>query len=280
VQEFRVSSSGYGAESGRAGGAVVNVVTKSGTNHWHGGAFYFLRDRALGGAAPAFVGFNPANQQHQFGATIGGPIQRSKTFFFAGYDQHIFHVPVVAQFENGQSVAVPQLGIYPSIGDYEICDPAIGGSACDQALVFASAAQLSTTGGTFPANLLGNTGFVKLDRVLSSHQFLSARLGTSRSFGANNVFFDPGSPVTNYAISANGEEDVATESASLALLSGITPRLTSHLRVQFSRDVEQSFPNSNGIRTSIYNWTYGFGQSSTLPRQTREHRLHLSEFSV
>jgi Carboxypeptidase regulatory-like domain/TonB-dependent Receptor Plug Domain len=48
IQEFRVQSSGYGAESGRAGGAVVNVVTKSGTNQWHGSGFYFLRDSALG----------------------------------------------------------------------------------------------------------------------------------------------------------------------------------------------------------------------------------------
>ena len=44
VQEFRVQSSGYGAESGRAGGAVVNIVTKSGTNQWHGSGFYYLRD--------------------------------------------------------------------------------------------------------------------------------------------------------------------------------------------------------------------------------------------
>ena len=110
VQEFRVQSSGYGAESGRAGGAVVNVVTKSGTNQWHGSTFYYLRDSSLGGAAPAFVGFNPSDQQHQFGATIGGPIQRNKTFFFAGYDQHIFHVPAVVEFENGSTVVVPQPG--------------------------------------------------------------------------------------------------------------------------------------------------------------------------
>jgi Carboxypeptidase regulatory-like domain len=277
VQEFRVSSSGYGSESGRAGGAVVNVVTRSGTNHWHGGGFYFLRDSALGGATPAFVGFNPTDEQHQFGASLGGPIQRGKTFFFAGYDQHIFHMPAVVQFANGQTTVVPHLGTYPTPGDYEICDPSIGGMACDEALVFASAAQLSAMGGTFPANLLGNTGFVKLDRVLSPHQYLSARLSTSRSYGANNVFFDPGSPITNYAISANGEEDVATESASLTLMSAIKPRLTSHLRAQFSRDLEQSFPNSTGTRTSIYDWIQDFGQSSTLPRQTREHRLHLAE---
>jgi hypothetical protein len=158
IQEFRVQSSGYGAESGRAGGAVVNVVTKSGTNHWHGSTFYHLRDSELGGAAPPFVGFNPSNEQHQFGATIGGPIQRSKTFLFAGYDQHIFNVPAVVEFDNGQTAVAPLVGIYPTPGDYEICNPAIGGPACDEALVMASAAQLSTMGGTFHAKLLGETG--------------------------------------------------------------------------------------------------------------------------
>ncbi len=295
MQEFRVQSSGYGAESGRAGGAVVNVVTKSGSNRWHGTTFYHLRDSELGGAAPPFVGFNPSNEQQQFGATIGGPIQRSKTFFFAGYDQHIFNVPEVVEFYNGQTVVVPQVGVYPTPGDYEVCDPAIGGSACDQAIVPGcppptsgappctppvmppAAAQLSTMGGTFHAQLLGETGFLKLDRVLSPHQFLSARLSTSRSYGANNVYFDPGSPITFDSISANGQEDVTTESASLALLSGISPRLTSHLRVQFSLDLEQSFPNTTGPQSGIYDWMEDFGQSSTLPRETREHRLQIAE---
>ncbi len=277
VQEFRVSSSGYGSESGRAGGAVVNVVTKSGTNHWHGGAFYFLRDSLLGGAAPAFVGFNPDDQQQQFGATLGGPIRRGKTFFFAGYDQHIFNVPAVVEFEDNRTSVVPQMGTYPTPGDYEICPPGIVAAACDQSLVLNAAAALSTLAGVFPARLLGNTGFLKFDQVLSAHQFLSARLSTARSYGTNNVFFDPGSPITNYAISANGEESVATESASVSLSGAVTPRLTSHLRIQFSRDLERSLPNSTGARTSIYSWMEDFGQSSTLPRQTREHRLHGAE---
>jgi hypothetical protein len=277
VQEFRVQSSGYGTESGRAGGAVVNVITKSGTNQWHGSTFYFLRDSQVGGAAPAFVGFNPSDQQHQFGGTVGGPIQRNKTFLFAGYDQHIFHVPTIVQFQNGRTVVAPHLGTYPTPGDYEICDPAIGGAACDQNLVYAAAAQLSTIGGTFPAKLLGNTEFVKLDHLLAPHEHLSLRLSASHYDGTNNVFLDPGSPITNNAISGNGEENVATESASLSLVSGITPRLTSHLRLQFSRDLERSFPNSTGVRTSIYSWIGDFGQSSILPRQTREHRLHAAE---
>ncbi len=295
IQEFRVQSSGYGAESGRAGGAVVNVVTKSGTNHWHGSTFYRLRDSELGGAAPPFLGFNPSNEQHQFGATIGGPIQRSKTFLFAGYDQHIFNVPAVVEFYNGSTSVEPLVGLYPTPGDYEICNPAIGGSACDEAIVpgcpppsageppcvpasgYPAAAQLSTLGGTFHAKLLGQTGFLKLDRALGAHQFLTARLSIARSYGANNVYFDPGSPITFDSMSANGEEDVATESASLTLLSGISPRLTSHLRVQFSRDLEQQFPNTTGTQGNIYSWMEDFGQSSTLPRETREHRLHMAE---
>jgi hypothetical protein len=223
------------------------------------------------------VGFKPESQQHQFGGTLSGPIQRNRTFVFAGYDQHIFHVPTVVEFLDGNTVVTPQLGTPSNPLDYENCDPAIGGVACDKALVSASAAQLSTMGGAFHSKLLGNTGFLKVDHALTAHHYLSARLSTSRYYGTNNVFFDPASPVTHNAVSGNGEEDVTTESASLSLLSSITPRLTSHLRAQFSRDLQQSFPNATGVRTRIYSVIDSFGESSILPRQTREHRLHAAE---
>src|SRR5258708_2745928 len=153
VKEFRVSSNTYGAELGRAGGAVINVVTKSGSNHWHGTGFYFLRDSALA-ASPPFVGFKPSGNQHQFGGTLGGPIKKNKVFFFAGYDQHIFHNPAVVQFSDGSTVVTPRLGTASRPLDYEICDPIIGGQACDQTLVFEKAAELSSLGGTFPAQML------------------------------------------------------------------------------------------------------------------------------
>ena len=268
VQEFRVSSNTYGAELGRAGGAVVNVVTKSGSNHWHGTGFYFLRDSKMG-ASPAFVGFKPSYQQHQFGGTFAGPLKRNKAFFFAGYDQHIVHGPAVVEFLDGNPVAIPTKGQEPlHHGDYE---------DSDKNLVFSAAAQLSTMGGAFRSKLLGDAAFLKLDYSLTPRHYLSARVNTSRYYGTNNVFFDPASPITNYAISGNGEEDVKTESASLSLLSGLTPKLTSHLRAQFSRDLQQSSPNSTDVRTRIYSVIEAFGQSSILPRQTREHRLHLAE---
>jgi len=268
VQEFRVSSNTYGAELGRAGGAVVNVVTKSGSNQFHGTGFYFIRDSALN-AQHAFTDVKPSDRQQQFGFTFGGPIRQNRAFFFAGFDQHIFHVPTVVRFDNGASKVVPQKGEEPlHHGDYE---------DSDKDLVFAAADQLSTLGGNHQSALLGNTGFLKADVSLSPRHYLSFRLNTSRYFGDNNVFFDPASPITSYAISDNGEEDVATESASLSLTSSLSWRLVSHLRAQFSRDLQESSSNSTDVLSKVYGIIEGFGRSSILPRRTREHRLHLTE---
>ena len=268
VQEFRVSSNTYGADLGRAGGAVVNVVTKSGGNHVHGTAFYFVRDSSFG-AQPAFLNFKPNDRQQQFGGTIGGPIRSNRIFFFAGYDQHIFHVPTVVHFVSGGSVLVPQAGVGPlNHGDYE---------AFDKDLVFATANQLNKLAGPFRAELLGNTGFLKLDATLTPRNHLSARLNTSRYYGTNNVFFDPASPITNSTLSDNGEEDVTTESGSISLISGLSPRVVSHFRAQFSRDLQSSGANSSDPRTHITNVLDGIGRSTILPRETREHRLHLAE---
>ena len=268
VQEFRVSSNSYGAELGRSGGAVVNVITKSGSNHWHGTGFYYLRDSSFA-AANAFLAFKPHNRQQQAGGTIGGPIKKNKVFFFGGFDQHYFHVPAVVEFLNGSSQVIPQAGTGPyTPGDYE---------ASDQALVFAAAAQLTSLAGEFPAGQIGNSSYAKLDINLSPRHQLGLRVSTSRYWGANNVFLDPASPLTYDAISNNGEETVATETGSLSLTSGLTPRLISHFRAQFSRDLQQSYTNSTDTLVKIPTIIDAIGQSNILPRATREHRLHLAE---
>lgn len=268
VQEFRVSSNSYGAELGRAGGGVVNVVTKSGTNYWHGTGFYFLRDSALNAQHP-FVDFKPADRQHQFGGTLGGPLRRNKAFLFAGFDQHVFNIPTVVRFLDGSSVVTPKKGQEPlEHGDYE---------DSDKDLVFSAAEQLSQLAGTYRSQLLGNAAFVKVDFSITPKHYLSARLNASRYYGQNNVFFDPASPVTTYAISDNGEEDVDTESASVSLTSNLSYRMNSHWRAQYSRDLQQSTSNSENVLTKVREITDGFGRSSILPRETRERRLHLTE---
>lgn len=268
VQEFRVSFNSSGAELGRAGGAVVNVVTKSGTNHWHGTGLYYIRDSGFG-AADAFMTFKPHSRQQQGGGTIGGPIRKNKIFFFAGFDQHYFHVPDVVEFLNGTMQVVPQAGTGPySPGDYE---------ASDQALVFAAAAQLSALAGAYPAAQIGNASYAKLDINLTPRNQLAIRFNSSRYWGSNNVFLDPASPVTYDSITDNGEETVATETGSVSLISGLTTRLTSHLRAQFSRDLRQSYTNTTDTLIKVTDIIDGIGRSNLLPRATREHRAQLAE---
>lgn len=87
IEEFRVITNSFDAEYGRNSGSVVNVVTKSGTNDFHGSVFEFLRNTVLN-ASPFMVtpSSKPDYQENQFGATVGGPIKKDKTFFFASYE--------------------------------------------------------------------------------------------------------------------------------------------------------------------------------------------------
>jgi hypothetical protein len=269
IQEFRVSSNSYSAEQGRSGGAVINVITKSGTNHVHGKLFYYLRDSTFA-ARPPFVSSKPSDTQHQFGFTVGGPIKRDRIYYFAGFDQHVYHIPNVVEFADGSTVLVPVSRPFFS-------DPPTDYEPSDQALVFDAAAKLSQSAGTFPAALLGNAGFGKLDIALSSKHQLTLRVNTSRYYGDNNVFFDPASPVTNNALSHNGTEDVKTESAAANLLSALSPTWSSHLRVQFSRDDQDSFANSDDVLTRIRNVLDNMGRATILPRSTDERKLFVAE---
>ncbi len=85
VEEFKVQTGLYPAEYGRGGGAVVSIVTKSGTNDVHGVAFEFLRNDNFD-ARNFFAQSKPALARNQFGGSLGGPIKRNSTFFFVNYD--------------------------------------------------------------------------------------------------------------------------------------------------------------------------------------------------
>lgn len=86
VQEFKLETGSYSAVYGKRAGAIVNIATRSGTNVFHGSAYEFLRNSALD-ARNFFEGTHPAPfKRNNFGATIGGPIRRDNTFFFANYE--------------------------------------------------------------------------------------------------------------------------------------------------------------------------------------------------
>jgi len=86
IEEFSVITTNYSAEYGKTSGGVINAVTRSGTNSFHGSAYEFLRNSALD-ARNFFDGSTiPPFKRNQFGGSIGGPIIKSRTFFFADYE--------------------------------------------------------------------------------------------------------------------------------------------------------------------------------------------------
>ncbi len=86
IAEFRVSTAVYTAESGAAGGAQVNVVSKTGTNQFHGSTFYAVRNDALDARSPFDGPSIPPFTLHQFGGSFGGPVVKDKLFFFGNYE--------------------------------------------------------------------------------------------------------------------------------------------------------------------------------------------------
>lgn len=96
LREFQVNSNVYSAEFGRAGGGVINTVTKSGANDFHGSSFWFYRDRSMNANDPVNKLYGlPKAPFHfnQFGATFGGPISRNRLFFFLNYDGLRSNIP-------------------------------------------------------------------------------------------------------------------------------------------------------------------------------------------
>jgi Carboxypeptidase regulatory-like domain/TonB dependent receptor len=87
VSEFRVVNNGFGAEQGRAMGGIVNIITKSGTNDFHGSVYDYLENSAVNARALLQPSPIPDTlRQNQFGATFGGPLRKDKTFFFMNYE--------------------------------------------------------------------------------------------------------------------------------------------------------------------------------------------------
>src|SRR6185295_12129121 len=93
IQEFVISTQRFSAVNGRSEGAAVNVVTKAGSNDFHGSAFFFLRDKALNAAEVSptntAIKSKPPFNRKQFGGSIGGPIHKGDhpTFFFFAYEK-------------------------------------------------------------------------------------------------------------------------------------------------------------------------------------------------
>ncbi len=173
VQEFSIQTSNYSATTGGNAGAMVNVVTRSGTNEFHGGAFEFVRNRRFN-ARNFFASDVDQLKRNQFGAFVGGPIVSNRTFFFFGWQQN-----QLRDVRNALTAFAPTVDM--KNGNFSTC----GGPCGDARLP-----QLKDPlGGTFtnkqipvtrfdPASVnvanripdVGGDGFMTIPRPLNQHQ--------------------------------------------------------------------------------------------------------------
>ena len=134
MQEFRIQTSTFAPEFGRTPGGQISIVTRSGTNRFHGGVFNYFRNDVLDANSWfANAGHLPKPQERQndFGGTVGGPIQRDRTFFFFSYEGLRLRLPQVAEAlvpdldarEAAESQMQPYLNAYPRPNGPEILDP-------------------------------------------------------------------------------------------------------------------------------------------------------------
>lgn len=255
VEEFQVNSNGYTAEFGRAGGAVVNVVTKSGTNQFHGSAFEVFRDRYLN--ANTWINNSrgiPRQPFHvnQFGGTVGGPVVKNKDFFFFNYDGQRRHLP------NPVFLGVPIPANLAS-------NPA-NASAIQKLNSLLTPYQLAFDQDVY---------LIKNDWQISDKHRLSVRYNRQKFNGQGLE-----SSGNQVAFEHSGTAFVKTDTVSASLSSVLSPQLLNEFRFQFVRDDEPSIAYSSGVETVLRqsNTTVlQFGSSSITPRFANINGLQFAD---
>ena len=251
VQEFQVNQNGFSAEFGRAGGAVINVVTKSGTNEFHGGAFEYFRDESLNANTPnlkatqfqrGLPNKRPPSQINQFGGRIGGPIVKNKAFFFFTYDGQRQKLPNPVEPPNffTQPAAIQAL-LLPKLNTYQV-------------------------------NRNQDVLMAKTDINLNKANQLSLRFNRQNFTGKNNEF------TGNLAVEEHSGDSLAkTTTFSGTLASTLTNSVVNEFRFQIARDSEPGLANSDQPETQIQTGG-GFlllGRNNFSPRETTIKRWQI-----
>ncbi len=217
VREFNVQRDSYGAEFGKHPGGQVVILTQSGSNEWHGAAFEFLRNNALD--APNFFdqGDAPPFQRNQFGASMGGPIQRDKTFLFANYEgfrQHL-HQTSAAFVPDATSRAATVPSVKPLLNLWPT--PSVGAPDFSGiAEVFSSPLQ----------TVREDFGTVRLDHTFSSRDTFS---GIYTVDDGDDFTATPSNPYSSDVVALR-EQVLSFEETHV-----FSPSLVNTARVGFSR---------------------------------------------
>ena len=253
VKEFQVNSNSFSAEYGRAGGAVINVVTKSGTNDLRGSIFEFYRDKGLN-ANNVINELNnrPKSPYHynQFGGTLGGPIRPNRDFFFFNYD--------------GQRNTQPNL-VFLNL-------PAnTPGDAATQAGI----ARLQPLAESWNRKLDQDVFLIKTDHELNDNNRLSFRYNQQNFTGEG---FENGGPQN--ALEHTGAALVKTNTLNASWTSIYGTTIFNEVKFQLARDKEPGLANSanaEGVVQESGTTVLTIGRNNFSPRETTIKRWQLAD---
>ena len=207
VQEFQVVSSNYSAEYGRAMGGIVNTVTKSGGNAFHGGGFWFYRSTGFDARDP-FASFVPSEKRNQAGATLGGPIQKDKLFFFLSSEVTRRNFPMV---DSINTVAVnPTTQSWIGCGTGTSTQAAATPAQCN-----AINTLLPRFFGSIPRTLGQELYLAKLDYHLNDRNSLTASFNFLHDMSPNGIQTSASS-TTGSALNGNGDDAVTVRNGHAA----------------------------------------------------------------
>src|SRR3954453_16697585 len=256
VKEFQVNTNSYSAEYGRAGGAVINVVTKSGTNEFHGTAFDFLRDRRYNANDYINTIQTPPRVKgpyhfDQYGFSLGGPIVAEKHFFFANYDaqRNSIDNPILL------GVAASQV-------------PSDAASQAGYQKVLAQAA-------TYQKTQNQDVFLLKTDHELLANDHLSLRYNRQKFTGGN---FENGN--FSNALGHTGDSLVQTDTFSFTNSTIISNSLFNEVRGQYAKDSEPGKANSADPEAQINQNTIrvlNIGRNTFSPRETTIKRHQIAD---
>src|SRR5215471_905210 len=209
VQEFQIITNGYNAEYGQAAGGIVNIITKGGTNNWHGSAFAYLRNRNIQATNPFSTVKDPAYTRVQPGATLGGPIVKDKTFFFFSFETTRRHetgfssigqnnfdlLPIdVSRFFGAPQGAVifqgtsAQQGFLNGIPNAALANPAVQGFL-QKYVPVVGGGSATALNGRLPAALGGGPAFITSGAPLpASFHGLNSQIGNFPVFEGTTVY--------------------------------------------------------------------------------------------
>lgn len=173
ISEFKVNSSSYTAESGTGAGAQINLVSRSGTNSFHGGLFWFVRNDRFDARRPFDPSDNPDFRLNQYGGNLGGPVVRDRTFFFVNYEglqQRLGQAAVNGLVPSAllrQRVAQTSPALASVVNAYPVGQAATADPLVDRFT------------GVFRNRWEENAGTVRVDHRLNSNHLLFFRFNTT-----------------------------------------------------------------------------------------------------